>query len=77
MTFASAFIQIRFNFRSPLAVVFDPGKMLPFGTKGGRKTVGETKRDKLYEPRFITMRQITPLVPTAKSLLEVFNLRRR
>ena len=51
--------------------------MLPLGAQRFGKTIGEMKGDELPQARLVAMRQITALVPAAKTLLEVFNLRRR
>ena len=76
VTLPAPFVQIRLQFSAPLAVVFNLETVLPLGAKRFRKTVGETKRYELSEPRLVAMRQLTALVPTAKTLVNVFQFRR-
>src|SRR5690606_33280182 len=45
--------------------------------QGFRKTVGETKRNELCQARLVAMRQITALMPAAKTSLRIFQFRRR
>lgn len=76
MTFALAFVEIRFELFPPLEVIFNLGKMLPLRTKRFGKAVREMESDELRQSRFIAMRQITPLMPAAKTSLGIFNLSR-
>ncbi len=77
MTLAPAPVEIRFQFGATPLVVFDFPELFPFGAKRFGKRIGQAKRDELCQPRFITVREITALMPAAKTLLEVFHLRRR
>ena len=56
VTIATPSVQVCFNQFAPLAVIFNPRKMLPFGTKPSRKTIGEMKGDELRQTRFVAMR---------------------
>jgi hypothetical protein len=77
MTFATPAVQIRLQFAATLLVILDLPKVLPLGTKRFGKRIGEANRDKLRQTRFIAMRQVAALIPTAKALLEDSHLRRR
>jgi len=72
MTLAASLIQVCLQFRPPFPVIFNLGKMFPLGAQRFGKTIGETKRDKLRQSRFVAMRQITAFIPTTKTLLGVF-----
>ena len=72
MTFTAPSIEIRLQFLPPLPVVLDLPEMLPLTAKRFRKRIGQSKRNELRQLRFVAMRQITALVPAAKSLLEIF-----
>ena len=77
VTLAAPFVQVSLQFRPPLSVIFNLGKMLPLGTKRFRKTIGEMEGHELRQSRFVSMGQITAFVPTAKTLLGVFWIRPR
>ena len=77
ITFAPASVEIRFQLRATLLVILNFPKMLPFRAKRFRKRISQSKRDELRQSRFIAMRQVTAFMPTAKTALEVFDLRRR
>lgn len=74
MTLTPASVQIRFNHLPLLPVVLNFRKMLPLGTEGHRETISEVKGDKLRQPRFVAMWQITAFVPAAKTVLGILNL---
>ncbi len=74
MTFASTFVEIRFDQFALLTVVLNFGEMFPLGAEGSWKTVCEMKGDELRQPRLIAMWQIAALMPAAKTLLGGFNL---
>ena len=67
MTFAPSFVQIRFKLFPLLSVVLNLGEMLPLGAHRFGKAVGEMKGDELRQARFIAVRQITALMPAAKT----------
>ena len=77
MTLTPAFVEIRFELFALLAAVLNLGKMLPLRTERFWKAIGEMKGDELRQSRFVAMRQITALVPTAKALLGILDLRWR
>jgi hypothetical protein len=47
MTIPQSLVEIRLKFRSPLVLIFDSPKMLPFSAQGGRETVGKMKSHEL------------------------------
>lgn len=77
MTLTPTTVEISLQLRATLLVVLNLPKMLLLGTKRFWKRIGEAKRDELCQARFIAMRQITALMPAAKTSLEVFHLWRQ
>jgi len=77
MALAASFVEIRFQFPAALRVVLDLPKVGPLRTKRFRKGISQTERDELRQTRFIAMREITSLVPAAKTLPDIFNDWRR
>ncbi len=77
MTLAASSVEIRFQFRPPLLVVLNLQEMFPLAAKRYGKRIGQSERDKLRQPRFIAMRQITALIPAAKPLLGFLRFGRR
>ena len=74
MTLAATFVEIGFQLRPALLVILKLQEMFPFGAKCFGKRIGQTERDELRESWFIAMRQVAAFIPTAKTLLEVFQL---
>ncbi len=66
MARAPAAIQISFEFQPALTVAFDRQKPLPLRTQSGRKGIRQVKSNELRQPRLVTMRQVTALVPATK-----------
>lgn len=75
MTLAAATIKIGFEFRAPLAVMFDAPEMFPLRTQRLGESIRQSKRDELRQAWFIAMRQITAFMPSTKSALGVIELR--
>ena len=75
MRFATPSVEIRSNQLPFLEVALNLGEMLPLRTSRFRKTVGEMKGDELCQTRLVAVWQISALVPSAKTLRRVFNLR--
>ena len=71
MTFTAPSVEIRLQFCATLLVVLNLEKMFPLGTECFGKRIGQSERDELREPRFIAMREVTALIPAAKTLLGV------
>ena len=74
MALTSPFVEIRFDQFPLLSVVLNLGEMFPFGAKRLGKTVGEMKGNELRQSRLVAMRQITALMPSAKTLLGIVGL---
>jgi hypothetical protein len=73
---ATALVETGLQRCTPLVVVFNLEKMLPFGATRFGKGIREPKRDKLREPWFIPMGKIAALVPTSKAGFAILLLQR-
>ena len=74
---ASPLVQVCLQFGSPFSVILDLCEMLPLGSESCWKAVIQPEGDELHESRFVPMRQITTLVPAAKTALGVLQVWKR
>jgi hypothetical protein len=77
VAFPAAFIQVSFNLLAPLSVIFQLQQCFSFRAEVSEEAVRQMERNKLNQPRLITVRKITALMPAAKTLRDILFFGRR